>query len=440
MRSSWTYLVCVMLAMWLVVSPITMGYPSYPLYLSDLISSAAIFFIALAYWILKKDGLKWIMACVGTWLTLAPLVFWSPDPGSYANNTLVGALIIICSIVIPTIVEEPGPHDSGIPPLWSYNPSSWNQRFPIIFLAFTGFLMARYLSAFQLGHMKEVWDPVFGNGTANVLTSDVSKWFPISDAGLGAWSYLLDALSGAIGGTRRWRTMPWVVIMFGIMVIPPGITSITLVILQPLAVGSWCFICLVASIVMLLMVPPAIDEVVATIQALMAAKRQNRSLWKMFWFGIPLVATNAVEKPESLMPTIPTHLFICTFLGTWVMLAPTLFSTTGLASDGLHIMGALIVTFAIIAMAQVARPTRFVVTLFGGILAISIWFLPGGNLFYQVQGAVIGLFLIYFSMGRGPIEDTFGSYDRVVRWEPFKKQPPIKPKPVTRFKQLFARH
>ncbi|MEJ7793846.1 MAG: hypothetical protein WKF65_17945 [Gaiellaceae bacterium] len=40
------------------------------------------------------------------------------------------------------------------------------------------------------------------------------------------------ALSGFMGGTNRWRTMPWMVLMFFILVVPLGIVSIVLVILQ----------------------------------------------------------------------------------------------------------------------------------------------------------------------------------------------------------------
>lgn len=34
--------------------------------------------------------------------------------------------------------------------------------------------------------------------------------------------------------------MPWMVAFFGILVVPLGIVSITLIILQALAVGAWC--------------------------------------------------------------------------------------------------------------------------------------------------------------------------------------------------------
>ena len=230
--------------------------------------------------------------------------------------------------------------------------------------------------------------------------------------------------------------MPWIVVLFGVMVIPPGITSVTLVVLQPLAVGSWCTLCLVTAVIMLLMAPPAIDEVVATVQGLMEGRKKNFSLWKMFWFGIPMEASKYRERPESLIPIIPSNLVACTLLGSWVMFAPTLFNTQGAASDGLHLLGALIVTFAIVAMSQVARPLRFMNTIFGGILAVVVWFLEGGNLFYQVNATVTGLFLVYFSWGLGKIKDRYGSYDRIIYWVPFHKPAPVR----RNLRHLFARH
>jgi len=143
------------------------------------------------------------------------------------------------------VMMQPGP---DLPRGWTYNPSTWQQRAPIIALTFVGFFCARYLAAFQLGYIDRVWDPFFVDGTKRVLTSDVSKAWPISDAGLGALSYMLEALSGFMGGVQRWRTMPWMVAMFGFLVVPLGVTSIVLVILQPLMVGAWCTICLVTAV------------------------------------------------------------------------------------------------------------------------------------------------------------------------------------------------
>jgi len=60
------------------------------------------------------------------------------------------------------------------------------------------------------------------------------------------------------------------------------VTSIVLVMLQPVSIGAWCTLCLVASVVMLLMVSPALDEVIATGQFLLRTKREYGNVWRAF--------------------------------------------------------------------------------------------------------------------------------------------------------------
>jgi hypothetical protein len=49
-----------------------------------------------------------------------------------------------------------------------------------------------------------VWEPFFGEGSRKILTSWVSELMhPMPDAALGAFGYLVDAVTGAISGRRR---------------------------------------------------------------------------------------------------------------------------------------------------------------------------------------------------------------------------------------------
>src|SRR5690606_35833532 len=164
-----------------------------------------------------------------------------------AISMLAGTLAIVFATLLPRAALEKDPPGHDIPPGWNYNPSGRSQRAPIIGVAFLGFFIAQYMAAFQLGFHDAPWDPFFPDGTRSVLTSDVSKAFPVSDAGLGAFAYLIEALTGFVGGPRRWRTMPWMVLLFGVLIVPAGIISIMLIILQPLAVGAWCTFCLLTA-------------------------------------------------------------------------------------------------------------------------------------------------------------------------------------------------
>ncbi|MEW6057758.1 MAG: vitamin K epoxide reductase family protein [Bdellovibrionota bacterium] len=413
-------------AVLLISNPLMMNYGSQTLARSDIFSGLSVIVLSSLMLFMKKPWIRWLICSVGIWLVLAPLVFWAPTAAEYSNDTLLGLLILASSAILPGIGAVS--HDaSDIPRGWSYNPSSWSQRLPIIGLAFAGFLIAKYLAAFQLGHIDAVWDPFFGDGTERILKSDVSRAFPVSDAGLGAFSYLLDALSGGVGDKRRWRTMPWMVVLFGVMIIPPGVTSITLVILQPTAVGAWCTLCLATALIMLFMVPPAIDEVVATFQFLRQSKAQGKSLWKTFWLGDSSIEANPptrISRGSHMQPQsrVPLNLILSTLLGAWLMFMPSIFGLRNLAAHNGHFAGALVVTFAIIAMSEVARPLRFVNTILGLWLLAASWLLDGGNLIGNMSYAVTGMFLVILSIPMGKVAFSYGSYDRIARWQPFQKK------------------
>lgn len=171
------------------------------------------------------------------------------------------------------------------PPGWRTNPSAWNQRLPIVGLALVGFAIATYLTLFQYEVVPTVWEPFFGDGSREVLTSPLSNVLPVSDAALGAFGYLLDAVTGVIGGKERWRTMPWIVIVFGVAVGPLGAISILLVIAQPVLYGAFCTLCLASAVISLAMIGPAMDEILASLQEMRRVQRRGRSLWHAFWFG-----------------------------------------------------------------------------------------------------------------------------------------------------------
>ena len=174
-------------------------------------------------------------------------------------------------------------NEDHIPPGWDYNPSGWHDRIPILALAFIGTCIASYLTLYQFNILSNVWEPFFGKGSQKVLNSVVSKALPIPDGAIGAIAYLVDVATGIIGSNRRWRTMPWIVILFGIATGPLGLVSIVLVILQPVLFQSWCTLCLASATISVLMIGPAMDEMLASLQYLKRVKDSGNSVWRAFW-------------------------------------------------------------------------------------------------------------------------------------------------------------
>lgn len=426
-ESLWASFVNLTLGAWLITSPFAFGYRSAAMTWSDVISGSLIVLLSVVSASRKLNAYaRWAVCFVGLWLLFAPLVFWTPDAAAYMNDTLVGALVIAFAVLVTMMpgMDMSVMEGADIPPGWSYNPSTWLQRAPIILLALVGFLASRYMAAYQLRHIGTAWDPFFSDGTRRVLDSDISKMFPISDAGLGALSYVLEMLMGFMGDKARWRTMPWMVTFFGILVVPLGTVSIVLIILQPLAVGAWCSLCLLAAIAMLAMIPATLDEVVAMAQFLIQAKREGKPLWRTFWLG----GTIAGERDDRLTPfdwsrpwTMFTdwlvsnwNLLLSIALGVWLMFAPAIFQTTGRAADSNHLVGALIVTFAAIAIAEVGRAVRFINILFGAWLVIAPWLLAGFVTGARWSDVASGVALILLSLPRGGLRGRYGSWNRFI--------------------------
>jgi hypothetical protein len=188
-------------------------------------------------------------------------------------------------------IDGNGPDLDAKAPPFDYNPSSWRHRVPIAVLAGVAFFISSYMALYQWRLVGAVWDPIFVDGTRNVLDSEVSEtmrgWMRIPDAALGALAYLGDAIYGLAGTTRRWQYRPWMVVLFGLDVIPLGIVSVILVIMQGTVVGSWCFLCLVTAAISLGLVLMAYDEVWATLKYLARVRRtgSRRTFWRVFWGG-----------------------------------------------------------------------------------------------------------------------------------------------------------
>ncbi|MGH2356164.1 MAG: vitamin K epoxide reductase family protein [Chloroflexota bacterium] len=203
------------------------------------------------------------------------------------------------TISLEADVSQRGPA-SAAPPGWDYNPSTWSQRLPIILLALVGFAIATFLALYQWRILPDVWEPFFGEGSRIILNSAVSHVLPVPDAALGAFGYLLDAVTGAIGGRGRWRTMPWIVILFGLAVGPLGAVSIMLVIFQPVLFDAWCTLCLASAVVSLVMIGPAMDEFLASLQELKRARDRGGSVWRAFWgLAARPVGASGRTSPEA---------------------------------------------------------------------------------------------------------------------------------------------
>ncbi|MEQ9637822.1 MAG: NAD-dependent epimerase/dehydratase family protein [Devosia marina] len=402
---------------------------------NDVLTGSAIVFFGILSLRPGNGWAQWANAALGVWLLSAPLVFWTPDATVYANDTLIGALIIALTILIPMMpgMSREGMMDDGdIPPGWTYCPSTYAQRLPIIALGVIGFMLSRILSAYQLGHIDTIWEPFFSsptalNGTEYIITSDISKAWPIADGGLGAMTYLFEILMGVMGSRLRWRTMPWMVALFGIVVGPLGVVSIYFIIIQPIMIGTYCTICLLAALAMLVMIPLSLDEIIAMIQFMVLNTRRGRPFWRAFFRGDALPgsstggemsfdSTPQVILRQSLRGvTVPWTLGISAGIGALLMLSPGVFGNIMPMAGSDHLVGALVLTTTIIAWAEVARPLRFLNIFFGLWLLVAPFLLQGGTTAGSTVSIVAGLALMALALPRGRRStEHYGNWDRFI--------------------------
>jgi hypothetical protein len=460
----WAHYLNLTLGIWLMTSPFVFGFLSsdwtpsplveqvtaerglapavvrnYWVAWSDIASGALIVLFSALSLNQRFRWAQWANTFVGIWLLFAPIVFWTPSAAAYANDTLVGCLVIIFAVLVPMM---PGMSMKGmalgpdIPPGWDYSPSDWLQRIPIIGFAVIGFFIARYLTAYQLGHISNVWEPFFGSnvpgkdGTEFIITSYVSQAWPIPDAGLGALSYALEALSGAMGSRRRWRTMPWMVAMFFVLVVPLGAVSIFFIIIQPILLGTWCTLCLITAVAMVIMIPYSLDEIVAMAQFLRAGHRQDpswRTLWSNFWHGGVMEGGRVAKESEFAPPlsqqiremvsggvNYPWTLVVCVGIGVWLMFTRLSFGSEGSMANSDHLVGSLIVTITFAAFAEVARPLRFLNIPLGLWLIAAPWMLTGADTVAAIGSVIAGLLIIVLSLPRGSVRAHYGSWDRYI--------------------------
>jgi len=266
------------------------------------------------------------------------------------------------------------------------------------------------------------------NGSEAVVTSWVSKGFPIADAGLGAFAYGLDILAGAIGDRRRWRTMPWMVLLFGMLIVPLGAVSVSFIIIQPPLIGALCTLCIVQAVVTIVLIPYSIDEVLATIQYLWRARRAGEPFWRTFWMGGPALTENQTPKPDLDRPVLPLlqefitsgvnypwTLSASVLLGAILIMTPLIVGSDPPLYFSDHVAGCLVILVAVTAMAEVARPVRFINVALGAWVVAAPFLFAGGNVAGTLADVAIGLALVALSLPRGARSDEhYGGWDRAI--------------------------
>ena len=442
--SRWAHFTNIGLATWLITQPVLIDVREPWLRASEIALGLLLLVFATAALSWRATWARWASAAVGMLVMAVPFVFSTDNAAAYLSDTLVGALIVglaVCLKPEPGVSAMASFHGPDIPPGWSYNPSNWSQRIPIILMALFGLYVSRYLAGYQLGHIPAVWDPFFAgsptdpqNGTEEVITSAVSKAFPVSDAALGGYTYLLEILTGLAGSRKRWRTMPWLVVLFGLMIAPLGITSIVFIIIQPIVIGTWSIVALAGAAAVLIQIPYSLDEMIATVQFLKRRARAGQSWVRVLFVGdtdeMPagdknkntLAQLDEFDQPVTAVlksmvgggVSLPWNLALCALIGLFLLFTRVTFGVEGNLAHAHHVIGSLAMTVVSVAAAEVARAVRFLNAIFGLMLMASPFVYAGSTAATAVSLA-LGAALVVLSWPRGKIKERYGSWDGLIR-------------------------
>ena len=439
----WAHFVNIGLGSWLLTQPLLVGVQETGLRAAEMAMGLLLMVAASLALSWRAVWARWLCAGIGTVVMALPFMWSTANAAAYLSDTLVGALIFglaVCSKPEPgssAIAAMTGP---TIPPGWSYNPSDWAQRLPIILLALLGLYVSRYLAGYQLGHIPALWDPFFAgsptdprNGTEEIVTSWVSTALPVSDAALGGYTYLLEILTGLVGSRRRWRTAPWLVLLFGLMIVPLGMTTILFIVIQPVMLGTWSTLALVGGAAVLIQIPYSLDELLATAQFLRRRVRAGQPWLRVLFLGdtdeLPAANEKRVDSDDgdefdrplgvvlkSIVGggvSLPWNLALAGLIGVSLLFTRVTLDAVGGLADAHHIIGCAVLTVVAIAAADVARPARALNAVLGVGLMFVTLLLDADKLQFAVTLG-LGIALVLLSVRRGPILERYGAWNRLL--------------------------
>ena len=444
----WAHFVNMGLGTWLMTQPLLINVTEPLLRWSEIVLGAMLIVCAGAALSWRASSARWLCAGIGALVMGVPFLFATGNAAAYLSDTLVGALIFgfaVCTKPEPGVSAIAALTGPDVPPGWSYNPSTWSQRIPIIVLAILGLYVSRYLAAYQLGHIPSVWDPFFAgspidpqNGTEEIITSWVSKAWPVSDAAVGGYTYLLEILTGIVGSRMRWRTMPWLVVLFGLMIAPLGITSIFFIIIQPVVIGTWSIVALIGAAAVLVQIPYSLDELLATLQFLRRRKQAGQNWLRVLFTGDTDETRNLIDAKSDRRAdaaqnadefdqspgiviknmigggvSLPWNLALSALIGLSLLFTRVTLGADGNMAHAHHVIGSLVLTVVSMAAAEVARPVRYL-NMVLGVALMAAPFMFAGDMMTTIVSVVMGAGLIALSVRRGPILERYGNWDRVI--------------------------
>lgn len=105
---------------------------------------------------------------------------------------------------------------------------------------------------------------------------------------------------------------------------------------------------------------------------------------------------------------LPWNLLLCPVIVLWWTIYPGNFGIAGNAANNFTTLGALVVTFSVIAMAEVGRAIRFINIVLALWLMVAIFLVKDGSSQAIWNAIISGAALIVLSLTKGRIRKNMG--------------------------------
>jgi hypothetical protein len=113
--------------------------------------------------------------------------------------------------------------------------------------------------------------------------------------------------------------------------------------------------------------------------------------------------------------TVPWTLAVSIAIGGFLMLTRVFLAASGSMANSDHVTGALAISVAVIATAEVARPIRFVNCILGAWLVAAPFVMGGASLPAMAVSVLLGVVLVGLSLPRGKrSQEHYAGWDRFV--------------------------
>jgi hypothetical protein len=96
------------------------------------------------------------------------------------------------------------------------------------------------------------------------------------------------------------------------------------------------------------------------------------------------------------------------------MLTPAVLGVTGAAADSAYVVGPLVISVSVVAVADLARSVRWLDVPLAWWLAAAPWLVGGAGGAARWKSVAAALLLAVLSIPRGRIGDRFGSFTKYI--------------------------